>query len=985
MNRKIIASMAVVAVLLVTAVSIPMPSEASGGTDVLLDWGNGSVEWAEGDGRTVADVIGDALVGLGVEFEDGPDGITVGGTSQVTIGSDDTGGSLTQSGSTGNSVTTYWHAYVWNGASWTEVFDLDASADGSALALGFYPNGVAPVATPDEPYAMIMSRGDSANTGSSDATYSSDKEYEMTWSDSGTAHTTTLYAGGYVFQKYGIDSSGEARLVCIDASTGPTHDEDGNKKYVWEFVFRSGANYESSTPLIVGDYIYVGTMTGYLYRIPLYEGPGENYENVVSIGGTGYSDAPKVENRMEGFEVGYTYDSGFSSMVYDSGAIYVTHSNGMVYCFDLDLNLIWSYELDGSTYLVSPTVYDGYVFVPVLNGKLYVLGAADGSYLVDTTVAQYEYMNKKYGGVGQVAVQSAGEGSYTLYFTFSDGRGMSQLNCGLAVYEFSTAHSKYELNERYRNEDLGDLGRYVLPVDTPEFRGAYLFISPDTGTNLYRIDASGNLEMVTEGLAEIHSPPVLVNGQYIYAVSYSSADPIYQISLDGTILGVASCPSEVRNFNMIPLLVLGDTVFGGTDSGIYRFDGAFMPYVETAPVQSQPVIFVIAEIIGAILVALAAVYAILRYKGHEKPFSYLKSSFVHYLYGEDQSHNTRNRHRLKFVVIVGAVFTFAAFTLCLCIGSTSIQNPVEAYSALFSAISKGGVGLDTLETTIYVSRLPRTIAALAVGIGLSVAGCVYQAIIRNPLVDPYIMGVSSGAGVAAIAVIAFDFTFFGLFSSHSVFLTAITACVGGLIAFGCTMLLAEKAGGSAINYVLSGVVIGLAFSAVQTIMLTMAGNKLSNALSWLYGSFAEVTWSQVWIIVALSVFLSLVPLIWAKELNLVLLGENQARQMGLNVRRFNRWMLILASILTSVCVAFCGVIGFVGLVIPHLCRMLLGSDHRMVLPASICFGGVMLMLADLLARTGYYGMELPVGAITTVIGIPVFAYLLIKRGRMYDG
>ena len=985
MNRKIIASMAVVAVLLVTAVSIPMPSEASGGTDVLLDWGNGSVEWAEGDGRTVADVIGDALVGLGVEFEDGPDGITVGGTSQVTIGSDDTGGSLTQSGSTGNSVTTYWHAYVWNGASWTEVSDLDASADGSALALGFYPNGVAPVATPDEPYAMIMSRGDSANTGSSDATYSSDKEYEMTWSDSGTAHTTTLYAGGYVFQKYGIDSSGEARLVCIDASTGPTHDEDGNKKYVWEFVFRSGANYESSTPLIVGDYIYVGTMTGYLYRIPLYEGPGENYENVVSIGGTGYSDAPKVENRMEGFEVGYTYDSGFSSMVYDSGAIYVTHSNGMVYCFDLDLNLIWSYELDGSTYLVSPTVYDGYVFVPVLNGKLYVLGAADGSYLVDTTVAQYEYMNKKYGGVGQVAVQSADEGSYTLYFTFSDGRGMSQLNCGLAVYEFSTAHSKYELNERYRNEDLGDLGRYVLPVDTPEFRGAYLFISPDTGTNLYRIDASGNLELITEGLAEIHSPPVLVNGQYIYAVSYSSADPIYQISLDGTILGVASCPSEVRNFNMIPLLVLGDTVFGGTDSGIYRFDGAFMPYVETAPVQSQPVIFVIAEIIGAILVALAAVYAILRYKGHEKPFSYLKSSFVHYLYGEDQSHNTRNRHRLKFVVIVGAVFTFAAFTLCLCIGSTSIQNPVEAYSALFSAISKGGVGLDTLETTIYVSRLPRTIAALAVGIGLSVAGCVYQAIIRNPLVDPYIMGVSSGAGVAAIAVIAFDFTFFGLFSSHSVFLTAITACVGGLIAFGCTMLLAEKAGGSAINYVLSGVVIGLAFSAVQTIMLTMAGNKLSNALSWLYGSFAEVTWSQVWIIVALSVFLSLVPLIWAKELNLVLLGEDQARQMGLNVRRFNRWMLILASILTSVCVAFCGVIGFVGLVIPHLCRMLLGSDHRMVLPASICFGGVMLMLADLLARTGYYGMELPVGAITTVIGIPVFAYLLIKRGRMYDG
>lgn len=310
---------------------------------------------------------------------------------------------------------------------------------------------------------------------------------------------------------------------------------------------------------------------------------------------------------------------------------------------------------------------------------------------------------------------------------------------------------------------------------------------------------------------------------------------------------------------------------------------------------------------------------------------------------------------------------------------------MEAYGALFSAISKGGNGLDLLEMSVYTSRLPRTLAALAVGIGLSVAGCVYQAIIRNPMVDPYIMGVSSGAGIAAIAVIAFNFTLFGLFSPHSVFLTAIVAMIGGLIAFACTMLLAEKAGGSSINYVLAGIVIGLAAGALQSLMLTMAGTKLSNALTWLYGSFAEITWSQVWIVFFLSIFLSVLPLMWAKELNLVLLGEDQAQQMGLNVRKFNRTMLILASVLTSVCVAFVGIIGFVGLVIPHLCRMLFGSDHRMVLPASICFGGVMLMLADLLARTGYYGMELPVGAITTVIGIPVFAYLLIKRGRMYDG
>lgn len=974
MNGKALASMAVVAILLVTAVCIVPPSDATGDTDVLLDHGNGSVEWTQSSGGTVEDVLADAMIGLGVDFEISSGTISVDGVSSKTVGSSSNGGSLEESGATGATVTTEWHVFLWDGSSWVETDELSAPADASAVALAFYPDGIAPVVTPDHPYAVTMSRGDSSNTGNFDADYSSGEEYEVTWSETGTAHANILYAGGYVFQKYGIDSTGTARVVCIDGETG---------EHVWDFEFTSGSNYESSTPLIVGDWIYVATMTGYIYRIPLYEGPGENNANVTSIGGVPFSEASPVEAVLKDFEVGNTYDSGFSSMVFDSGVIYVTHSNGMVYCFDTDLNLIWSQMLDGSTYLVAPTVYDGYLFTGALDGRHYVLDAVGGGIVADTTVAQYRYQSKVYGGVGQVAVQPTGNGTYTLYMTFSDGLGMSQINCGFAIYEFSPSGNV--LVERYRNEDLGDMGRYILPVDTPDFRGVYFVAAPDSGTNLYRIDSAGNLETMTEGLAEIHSAPVLADDRFIYLVSYSSSDPIYQISLDGTIVGTASCPSGVRNFNMIPLVVLGDTIFGGTDSGIYRFDGAFPVYVAPSLEQGQPLILIIAEIVAAILVALGLVYAVLRFKGHEKPFNYLKTSFLHYLYGDDQSHNTRNKHRLKFIIVIGAILTFAAFTLCLCVGSTSIENPVETYSALFSAISKGGVGLDSLETTIYVSRLPRTIAALAVGIGLSVAGCIYQAIIRNPLVDPYIMGVSSGAGVAAIAVIAFDFTFFGMFSSHSIFLTAITACIGGLIAFACTMLLAEKSGGSAINYVLSGVVIGLAFSAVQTIMLTMAGNKLSNALSWLYGSFAEVTWSQVGIIVFLAVFLSLVPLIWAKELNLVLLGEDQARQMGLNVRRFNRWMLILASILTSVCVAFCGVIGFVGLVIPHLCRMLLGSDHRMVLPASICFGGVMLMLADLLARTGYYGMELPVGAITTVIGIPVFAYLLIKRGRMYDG
>lgn len=350
-----------------------------------------------------------------------------------------------------------------------------------------------------------------------------------------------------------------------------------------------------------------------------------------------------------------------------------------------------------------------------------------------------------------------------------------------------------------------------------------------------------------------------------------------------------------------------------------------------------------------------------------------------------ESRNSRNKRKLLIMLAIGLVLTVTMFIVCICVGPTTILTPSEAMSALMSALDKGGKDLTYEEVLVYSSRLPRTIMALVVGIGLSMAGVMYQAIIRNPLVDPYIMGVSSGAGTAAIAVIAFDFTFFGLLSPHSLFLTAVSAMLGGLIAFSITMFLAERSGGSSTNYVLAGVVVGMVFSAIQSVMLTSAGQDVGNALSWIYGSFANIVWEHVPVVFFPVLAMSLVPLLWAKEFNLVLLGEDQAKQMGLNVRWFNRSMLILASILTSVCVSFVGIIGFVGLVIPHLCRMILGGDHRMVMPVSIALGGFLLMFADLLSRTLWSGIELPVGAITTLIGIPVFAWILIRRGKTYDG
>lgn len=969
---------AAVALLFVLVSFAPMvESDAASGTDVLIDEGDGTTHWTTGSGSDAMGIVTSAAAGLGIEVSVSGGTILVDGKSTMTIGSASTGGSLSESGSTGATVTSSWRLLGWTDGEWNEV---EASSSGcSAYALAFYPEGILPVETPDDPVAWTMFRGDSKNTGAQEGYTQSGVEYEPVWSDKGAAFANPLYVSGFIIQKYSTYASGEnkgyALLSCIDARTG---------EHVWDFRFISGMNYESSTPVIVGDHVYVSTMTGYIYKIPWKTGPGENNENVTSIGGTSSADAVQIPSFIKDFDAGNTYDAGCTSLVYNSGAIYATHSNGMVYCFDTDLNLVWSYLLDGGTYFIAPTVVDGHVFTGALNGHLYVFDQGSGALLNDSLIFQVEIRDKMYGGIGQIAAFSSGS-SISLIFTVTDGLGMNQANSGIAVYEYDV--SSHSLVKRYMNTAMGTFGRYVMPFEGGGYTGAYFTVQDGSQTSLMRISTDGVLERVVDGLAEIHSAGVLVDNRWMYLTSYSSADPIYLVDLqEKKIAGTAYCAPEVRNFNMCEPFILNGVLIGGTDSGIFAIAGDFKPYVPPSNDTGAPIIVYLGIIVLVTLAALAVIWAVIRFVKHEdRPFKYLKDRGIHYLYGDNLSHNTRNKHRLKFVLGIAILLIIVTFTLCICIGSTSVLNPVEAYSALFSAIAKGGNGLDTVETMVFVSRLPRTLAALSVGIGLAIAGSVYQAIIRNPLVDPYIMGVSSGAGIAAIAVIAFDFTFFGLFSNHSIFLIAIAAVVGGLVAFGCTMIIAEKAGGSSINYVLAGVVVGLAFSALQTIMLTMAGNKLSNALSWLYGSFAEVTWAQVGVILFLSVFLSLIPMFWAKEFNLVLLGEDQAREMGLDVRKFNRLMLILASVLTSVCVAFCGVIGFVGLVIPHLCRMILGSDHRMVLPASFCFGAVMLMLADLLSRTGYYGIELPVGAITTIIGIPVFAYLLIKKGRMYDG
>lgn len=349
-----------------------------------------------------------------------------------------------------------------------------------------------------------------------------------------------------------------------------------------------------------------------------------------------------------------------------------------------------------------------------------------------------------------------------------------------------------------------------------------------------------------------------------------------------------------------------------------------------------------------------------------------------------ESEIARKKRRFRVICIFGIVMSIIAFLISISISSGGVIPVSEALSSMISAIQKGGENPNIMELYIYQSRLPRALAAIAVGAGLATAGCMFQAVIRNPLVDPYITGVSSGAGCFAVAVIALGISvpFIG---ANTLYIIPIAAIVGGLIAFGITMTVAEGSGGSAINYILAGVIVGFAFSSVQTIFLSLAKDNLPNIMWWLYGSFANITWENAWLVFIPAMGISLIAMLWAREFNLFAAGEDQAKQLGLNVRRFKVIMMILASILTAVCVAFCGVIGFVGLVVPHACRMALGGDHRLIMPASIILGAMLMLFADLVARTAMSPIELPVGAITAMIGTPIFAYMLLRKGREYSG
>lgn len=277
---------------------------------------------------------------------------------------------------------------------------------------------------------------------------------------------------------------------------------------------------------------------------------------------------------------------------------------------------------------------------------------------------------------------------------------------------------------------------------------------------------------------------------------------------------------------------------------------------------------------------------------------------------------------------------------------------------------------------VWQLRLPRVVLAYLVGGALGVAGVGLQALVRNPLADPFLLGLSGGAGLGAVVAIALH-----LPGPWALPLAAFAGAVGAMVLVYRLGLIGGTGGaGGELDpriLLLGGVAVGAFAAAITTALVSLAeAAELRNAFLWLWGGFSAASWSTVLVMLVYAPLPLAVIAAAARPLDLLALGEEPAQYLGADVRRLKQFVYLAASLLTAAAVAMAGVIGFVGLIVPHVCRLVWGRLHRTLIPTSFLTGGILLAAADTLARTAVAPRELPVGIVTALIGVPLFAFLL---------
>lgn len=318
--------------------------------------------------------------------------------------------------------------------------------------------------------------------------------------------------------------------------------------------------------------------------------------------------------------------------------------------------------------------------------------------------------------------------------------------------------------------------------------------------------------------------------------------------------------------------------------------------------------------------------------------------------------------------------TLLSALFALTVGPSSL-SATQVWQALWHP----GAGVDGL--IVWQIRVPRLLLALCVGALLGICGALIQGLFRNPLAEPGLMGVSSGATLAVVATLIFAPGLLALLPTPLQTLARPgTAFIGGLIATQLVLLIGRDRAGSPLRLILAGVAFNMVAAAGLGLCSYLASNEQLRTLTfWTLGSFGAASWQAV--AVTALVLASVILLAWPqhKALNALLLGESECRHLGFDVSRLKRRIIYLCAAGVGAAVAFTGIIGFIGLVVPHMVRLLVGPDHRRVLPLSLGFGALLTLWADWLARVAISPAELPVGIITALLGGPFFIYLIHRQ------
>lgn len=275
-------------------------------------------------------------------------------------------------------------------------------------------------------------------------------------------------------------------------------------------------------------------------------------------------------------------------------------------------------------------------------------------------------------------------------------------------------------------------------------------------------------------------------------------------------------------------------------------------------------------------------------------------------------------------------------------------------------------------------RLPRIILACLVGAGLSIVGASFQGMFKNPMADPYVLGISSGAALGATLTIVFGI------ERHvvGISVTALCAFIGAVITT-LTVYNVARVGNKipSTSLLLSGVAISFLLSSLISLIMTFKREHIERIVMWTMGSVSTASWNQVLVLLPIVVVSTIILYFFSRDLNVFLLGEDNARTMGIEVEKLKKYILLLCTLQVAVAVSVSGIIGFVGLIVPHGVRIITGSDNRIVIPFSALGGAIFLVICDTIARSIVPPVEIPVGIITSIFGVPFFMYLLYKTKK----